>query len=261
MFIDSHCHLNMLNLENYNGDMTAAVLAAKENGIEHILNVGVDLDTAQAVIDIAQQFEMVSASVGLHPSDKVDQEPTVDDIVKLASQKKVVAIGETGLDYYYNKENLDIMRERFRTQIRAAIELNIPIIVHTRDAKKDTIDILREENAAKVRGVMHCFTEDYEMAKQAMDLGFYISFSGIVTFKNAKEVAEVAEKVPLQNLLIETDAPYLTPVPFRGKPNGPQFVRYVAEKIAELHRTSVEEVAAITTANFYNLFKLAGKSN
>ncbi len=254
MLIDSHCHLDLLNLDKYQGNLGALIAAAKESGVEHILNVGVDLAGAQQVIDTANQYEMVSASVGIHPSEKLEIEPSISDIIALASAKKVLAIGETGLDYYYNKENLEAMRERFRRQIRVARELKKPIIVHTRDAREDTIAILREEGANEVGGVMHCFTENYEMASQAMDLGFYISFSGIVTFKNAANVVEVARQVPLSSMLIETDAPYLTPMPFRGKPNEPQFVRYTAEKIAELHGVKFEDVAEITARNFRKLF-------
>ena len=235
MLIDSHCHLNLLNLDKYQGDLAALIQAAKASGLDHILNVAVDLAGAPQVIATANLFEDVSASVGIHPSEKLEIEPSVDEIIALASADKVVAIGETGLDYYYNKENLDAMRERFRRQVRVARELKKPIIIHTREAQEDTIKIMREEGAAEVGGVMHCFTENYEMASQAIDLGFYISFSGIVTFKNATNVVDVATKVPLSSMLVETDAPYLTPIPFRGKPNEPQFVRYTAEKIAELH--------------------------
>lgn len=254
MLIDSHCHLNMLNLDAYNGDLAKLIEAAKSAGVEHILCVGVDLAAAQAVIDIAEKFKNVVASVGLHPSDKVPQEPTVKDFVKLAQHPKVVAIGETGLDYYYNKTGWDEMGERFRRQIRAAIELNKPLIIHSRSAQEDTIRILTEENARQVGGVMHCFTESWEMAQQAMDLGFYISFSGIVTFKNAKNVAAVAEKVPLERLLIETDAPYLTPEPNRGKPNEPKYLPLVVARIAQLKQVPIELVAKHTTENYLTLF-------
>lgn len=252
--VDSHCHLNRLNLDKYDGDLSAAVQAAHDAGVEHILNVCIDLETAGEVIALAEKYEHVTASVGLHPSDKADVEPTVEALKALASHPKVVAIGETGLDYYYNDSGLDLMRERFRMHIRAARELNKPLIIHTRDAREDTIRIMQEEHAHECRGVMHCFTESVEMADQAMELGFYISFSGIVTFKNAKNVQAVAEHVPLERMLIETDAPYLTPMPYRGKPNEPAYVQHVAEKIAELKNVPVEEVAAQTTRNFYDLF-------
>lgn len=247
----------MLDLEKYSGDMAALIDAAKSVGVESILCVGVDLETAAEVLTIAESFENVYASVGLHPSNVVAHEPTIEDYVNLAKHPKVIAMGEMGLDYYYNKDNLDLMRERFRTQIRVAREVKKPIIIHSRDAREDTLTIMREEKADEVSGVMHCFTETLEMAQAAMALGFYISISGIVTFKNAGNVAEVAEQVPLERLLIETDAPYLTPVPYRGKPNEPQYVRYVAERIAELKGITAAEVAQQTTDNFYQLFDQA----
>ena len=258
MLIDSHCHLNLLKLDNYNGDLGAMIQAAHDVGVEHIVCVGIDLDNSKEVIAIAEQYPHVSATVGLHPSEKVAVEPTVDEIIQLANHPNVVAIGETGLDYYYNDSGFELMQQRFRNHIRAAHELNKPIIIHTRDAREDTIAIMREEKADQVSGVMHCFTENFAMAEQAMDLNFYISFSGIVTFKNAQNVVEVAKQVPLEKMLIETDAPYLTPVPFRGKPNEPQYVRYVAEKIAELHGVDFATVANITTENVKRLFALPG---
>ncbi len=254
MLIDTHCHLNMLNLDAYEGDLGALIERAKSVGVEYILCVGVDLIHAPVVIGIAECFENVFASVGLHPSEKINREPTVEELVKLADHPKVVAVGETGLDYYYNKEGLEVMRERFRTHVQAARQVKKPIIVHSRSAPEDTICILREEKAAEVGGVMHCFTEEWVLAEQAMDLGFYISFSGIVTFKNAKNVVAVAEKVPLERLLIETDAPYLTPEPHRGKPNEPQYVKFVAERIAEIKKLSFEAVALQTTQNARQLF-------
>lgn len=255
MLVDSHCHLNMLNLDIYNGDLGALIDRAKSVGVEHILCVGVDIENAQTVINIADQFSGVSASIGLHPSEKVIKEPTVKQLVTLANHPKVIAIGETGLDYYYNNSGLDVMRERFRTHIRAALEINKPIIIHSRGAHEDTIRIMREENASQVKGVMHCFTESLKMAQDAMALDFLISFSGIVTFKNAKNVADVAKKVPLECMLIETDAPYLTPVPYRGKPNEPQYVRFVAEHLAKLKETTFEIVADQTTQNFQTVFR------
>lgn len=254
MLIDSHCHLNMLNLDPYKGDLGVLIEKARFAGIEHILCVGVDLLHAEDVIDIAEKYSNVSASVGLHPSEKVEREPTVEELSALAKNPQVVAVGETGLDYYYNKEGLENMRERFRMHIRAALKIKKPLIIHSRNAPEDTIRILQEEHAREVCGVMHCFTESWEMAHHALDLGFYISFSGIVTFKNAKTLAEVAKKVPLESMLIETDAPYLTPEPFRGKPNEPQYVRYVAERLAELKNTTFENVATHTTQNYFKLF-------
>lgn len=254
MFIDSHCHLNMLKLDAYNGDLSALIEQARSVGVEHILCVATDLQNSKTVIEIAEQYLDVSASVGVHPSDKLDYEPTVEDLVQLALHPKVIAIGETGLDYYYNDAGLDVMRERFRVHVRAAKETKKPLIIHSRDAREDTMTILRDEGAASVKGVMHCFTESWEMAEEAMDLGFYISISGIVTFKNAGNVADVAQKVPLDRLLIETDAPFLAPVPYRGKQNEPQYVRFVAEKIAELKNISIDKLAEATTQNFNTLF-------
>ena len=254
MLIDSHCHLNILDLDADNGDLGALIERAKNVGVDHILCVGINIENAQAVIDVAQQFKQVSASVGLHPSETVETEPTVMELVKWADHPKVVAIGETGLDFYYNKTGLDNMRERFRVHIRAALKSKKPLIIHTRDARQDTINIMREENASQVGGVMHCFTESWQMAQEAMELGFYISFSGIVTFKNAKNVVEVAQQVPMDKMLIETDAPYLTPDPYRGKPNEPQYVRFVAERIAKIKGISYEEVVEQTGQNFSQLF-------
>jgi TatD DNase family protein len=254
-FIDSHCHLNMLDLTPYQGDLGALLEQAKSAGVEHILCVGVDLENAQEVLDIAERFTNVSASVGVHPSEKTPV--TYADIMRFAEHPKVIAIGETGLDYHYNDSGLDEQRQRFRLQIQIAKALHKPLIIHTREAREDTLQIMREEQAQTVGGVMHCFTESWEMAEQALALNFYISFSGIVTFKNAVEVAEVAKKTPIDRILIETDAPYLTPAPHRGKkPNEPQYVSYVAARIAELKNLTVAQVAKQTTANFYQLFKL-----
>ena len=255
MLIDSHCHLQMLNVDPYHGDLGALIEQAKRVGVGHILCVSVDLDSASTVIDIATRFDHVTASVGLHPSEKVTYEPSIEDIIALASHPKVVAIGETGLDYYYNDTGLEQMRERFRIHIRAALQIKKPLIIHSRNAHQDTIQLMREEQASAVKGVMHCFTESWEMAQEAMALGFFISFSGIVTFKNAKNVIEVAKQVPLDRLLIETDAPYLAPEPYRGKPNEPQYVRYVAEKIAQLKGIAYDEVLKQTAENYFLLFR------
>jgi len=254
MIVDSHCHCDMLDLERLGMDLTEVMATAKAAGVERILTIGVDLEHARRVIAIAEQFDGVYASVGLHPSETVAQEPEETDFMPLASHPKVVAIGEMGLDYYYNESGLEHQQLRFRRQIRLAHQVRKPIIIHTRDAKEDTLTIMREEKAAEVGGVMHCFTEDYAMAKQAMDLGFYISFSGIVTFKNAKNVQEVAKKVPLEKMLIETDAPYLTPVPLRGKPNQPAHVKCVAEYLAELKQVPLAEVCRVTSDNACRLF-------
>jgi len=254
MYIDSHCHLHMLKLDNYSGDLSALIDQASSVGVEHILCVGTTLEDSKVAIRVAEQFPHVTASVGIHPSEKPEREPTIDTLAELASHPKVLAIGETGLDYHYNDSGLDVMRERFRTHISAAKQLQKPLIIHSRDAREDTMNILREEDAKSVGGVMHCFTESWEMAQEALAIDFYISISGIVTFKKAGNVAIVAEKTPLEKLLIETDAPFLAPVPFRGKQNEPQYVHFVAEKIAELKGLSVEEVAKATTTNFKRLF-------
>ena len=253
MLVDSHCHLQMLDP----AEPTEAFLTrAGEAGVGHVLTVAVSLADSARTLALAARFPQVSASVGAHPSDD-GPEPTVAELVRLAQSEHAVAIGETGLDYHYNKGDLEWQRDRFRQHIRAAREVNKPLIVHTRDAREDTVRILREEKAGEAGGVMHCFTEDYDMAARCLDLGFYISFSGIVTFRNADSLREVARRVPLDRLLIETDSPFLAPVPHRGKPNQPAFVRHVAEKIAELREIPVEEVARITTDNFFALFPQA----
>ena len=254
MIIDSHCHLNMLNLEAFDGSLDNALQAARDKGVQQFLCVSVTLDKLHELVAIAEQYDDVLMSVGVHPSEEVKQEPTVAELLQLAQHPKVVAIGETGLDYYYNKGDLTWQRDRFRTHIQAAKQCNKPIIIHTRDAREDTIAIMREEAANECGGVMHCFTETWEMAQQALELGFYISFSGIVTFKNAKALQEVAKLVPLERMLIETDAPFLAPVPHRGKPNHPANVYHVAEFIAELRGLSLQEIAQATTANFKRLF-------
>ena len=254
--IDSHCHLNMLDLSAYQGDLAKLIEETKAEGIEKMLCVGVDLEHAQEVINIAERFPEVYASVGFHPGDDQDFILKPEALLDLAQHPKVIAIGETGLDYYYPEHNRDIQQARFRVHIDVAKSLKKPLIIHTRQAQADTIQIMRDMHAEEAGGVMHCFTEDLVMAEQAMDLGFYISISGIVTFKNATQIQEVATQIPLERLLIETDAPYLAPVPFRGKQNEPKLVRYVAEAIAKLRAISIEEVEQATTENFNRLFGL-----
>jgi len=224
------------------------------NKITNALCVSVTLDDFPSVLEIAEQHDHIYASVGVHPDYEDIKEPTVEQLVLLANNRKVVSIGETGLDYFRLQGDLSWQRERFRTHIRAAIEAKLPLIVHTRSAQDDTITIMQEESSSKVGGVMHCFTETYEMAKKAIDQDFYISFSGIITFKNAQELRDVVKKIPMNRILIETDSPYLAPVPNRGKTNEPSNVMYVAEKIADIKNLSIEEVASITTANFKKLF-------
>ncbi len=256
MLIDSHCHLDLLDLDRLGLSLDEIVASAKAIGVDRMLTIGINLSDAQRVIDIANRYEGVYSSVGLHPSEKVSIEPVESDYLCLATNPKVVAIGEMGLDYYYNKDGLDVQRDRFRCQIRVARQCQKPIIVHTRDAVEHTMQIMSEEKATECGGVMHCFTEGIELARFALDLGFYISFSGIVTFKNAKNVQAVAKEVPLDRILIETDSPYLTPVPLRGKPNKPEYVRFVAEYLAQLKGVSYDEVCSQTTRNFNRLFKL-----
>lgn len=252
--VDSHCHLDLLQDQMSHEQLMPYLLRAKENHVGYILNVCVSLDQFKNVLEIAERYDDVGASVGLHPNEQAE-EVTVETLCELAMPKKVVAIGETGLDYFRSEGDLDWQRERFRTHIRAAKALGKPIIVHTRQASRDTLQIMREEKAEAVGGVMHCFTEDWAMAEAALSMGFYISFSGIVTFKNATAIQTVAEKVPIERILIETDAPYLAPVPFRGKANEPAYVYYTAEFLANLRNMSLEAFAMQTTTNFFNLFK------
>ena len=254
MFVDSHCHLNF---PDFADRLPEIYQRMADNQVSHALCISVDLDSFPEVLAIAESRDKLFASVGVHPDYEDCTEPTVEKLVELASNPKVVAIGETGMDYYRTPGPLEWQRQRFRVHIRAARATNKPLIIHTRAASEDTLRIMAEENAHEPSGVMHCFTESLDVAKAAMDMGFYISFSGIVTFKNAKELKEVAKAVPLERMLIETDAPYLAPVPHRGKTNEPGFVKHVAEEIARLKDVSVEEVGNITSRNFFDLFKAA----
>ncbi|MDR3492935.1 MAG: TatD family hydrolase [Gammaproteobacteria bacterium] len=253
--VDSHCHLDQLDLSKYEGKLEHALAFAQEKNVKHMLCVCITLAEFPNVLKIAKSYPNVSASVGLHPNEIVDQEPTVEQLVSLARDEKIVAIGETGLDYFRSTGDVEWQRQRFRTHIQAAKEINKPLIVHTRAAKADTLRVLKEENANDLGGVMHCFTEDWETAKAALDLNFYISISGIVTFKSATEIQEVAKRIPLDRLLIETDSPYLAPNPFRGKSNEPAYVLQVAEYIAQLRGIELEELATQTSKNFFSLFK------
>ena len=252
MFIDSHCHLDFPELAQNLPDLMANMAA---NQVTHALCVAVDLPNFHRVRALAERHENLFASVGVHPDYQDTIEPTVEQLVELADHSRVVAIGETGLDYFRLKGDLEWQRERFRIHIRAAREISKPLIIHTREAASDTIKIMREEGAKAVGGVMHCFTETLEVAEQAMELGFYISFSGIVTFKKALSIKEVAQKIPLERMLIETDSPYLAPVPFRGKQNEPALVKHVAEEIAKIRGDSIESIGHSTSLNFFKLFK------
>jgi TatD DNase family protein len=255
MLVDSHCHLDRLELTPYDGQLVGALDAARANGVEHMLCVAIDLEAYPAMLALVEHIPDVSVSVGVHPNENEGRPPVIEELVQLAQHPKVVAIGETGLDYFRSEGDLDWQRDHFRRHIAAAKQSRKPLIIHSREARADTIRILREEGAAEVGGVMHCFTEDWDMAQAAMDMNFYISFSGIVTFKSAAQLQDVARRMPLERMLVETDSPYLAPIPFRGKPNQPAYVRYVAEFIAQLRGVELAEIAEATTKNFYTLFK------
>jgi TatD DNase family protein len=258
MYIDSHCHINFPELA---ARMPEILGRMTENQVSHALCVSVDLPDFPQVLDLAERYSNIYASVGVHPDYPDTPEPSVDDLVRLSDHPKIVAIGETGLDYYRLEGDLEWQRERFRTHIRASRATGKPLIIHTRSAAEDTLRIMREEGAGSdaggAAGVMHCFTESQAVADAAIEMGFYISFSGIVTFKSARDLQAVARTIPLERMLIETDAPYLAPVPFRGKTNEPGFVRHVAEYIATLRGEPLERVARQTTANFFDLFRIA----
>lgn len=258
MLVDSHCHLNFPELVQ---NMDQVLESMRTQQVGHALCVSVTLDKFPEVLAIAEQYPNIYASVGVHPDYENIEEPTVEELVRLANHPRVVAIGETGLDYFRLTGDLEWQRNRFRTHIRAARATGKPLIIHTRNAAEDTLRIMQEEGAAEVGGVMHCFTESLEVAQAAIAMGFYISFSGIVTFKNAQALKEVAQKVPLDKVLVETDSPYLAPIPFRGKTNQPAYVRHVAEEVARLRDVPLQQVVDATTANFFSLFKHAQPCN
>lgn len=261
--VDSHCHLNFPDLAVRTPEILANMQAS---GVSHAVCISVTLERFPEVLALAERHDNLYATVGVHPDyeagasnpDEPDAVPLVEPdqaiLVKLGQHPKVIAVGETGLDYYRLTGDLEWQRNRFRTHIRAARELGKPLVIHTRSAADDTIRILKEEGADQVGGILHCFTETWDVAQQALDLGFHLSFSGIVTFKNAVQLKEVAQRAPLDAILVETDSPYLAPVPFRGKTNEPAYVKYVAEEIAKLRGISADEVATATTANFFRLF-------
>jgi TatD DNase family protein len=251
---DSHCHLNFELLRN---NLPQVLQNARENGVGHMLCVGVTTEKLPEVLALAHEHTNIFASVGVHPDEQQGHDPSVEELVQLADDPRVVAIGETGLDYYRIKGDMTWQQDRFRRHIRAARLTHKPLIIHTREAAADTIRLLQEEGAESVGGVMHCFTETWETARAALDLGFHISFSGIVTFRNAESLRAVVNKVPSDRLLIETDAPYLAPVPFRGRTNEPAYVRHVAIELAKLRGTSLDELASCTTQNFFSLFQHA----
>lgn len=268
--VDSHCHLNLLDYNNYS--LEQVLEDCNKDNIIFLLSVAINLDSYNEILPLSEQYKNIAISAGVHPNEQLKLDNNIIDINSLsdilskqAANKQVIAIGETGLDYYrLEKKDYSLLKKqkaeqinKFETHIDVAKNLNKPLIIHTREAKQDTIDILKNNNADVVTGVMHCFTEDWAMAKQALDLGFYISISGIVTFKNAVQVQEVANKVPLDRLLVETDCPYLAPMPMRGKPNYPHYVKHTAEYIAKLRNITYEELAIATTKNFVNLFSVS----
>lgn len=251
MLVDSHCHLDF---PEFSESVPQVVELMLGNGVGCAVCIGVTLEDLPRVLALAEAWPALLASVGVHPATTDVREPTTADLVRLAQHPRVIAVGETGLDYYWHKDAPEWQRERFRIHIRAARQLGKPLVVHTRDAAADTLRLLVEEGAAEVGGIMHCFTETWQVAEAALDQGFYISLSGIVTFRKALIVREVAQRVPLDRLLVETDSPYLAPVPFRGKTNQPGYVKYVAEEIARLRGLSYQEVVDATTENFFRLF-------
>lgn len=253
MLVDSHCHLDRLDYKEKHNNIEDVINKAQQQGVNHLLSVCVTLEAYPAMAELIAPFEQISSSCGVHPLYK---EEVVDEqlLLQYAANDKVVAIGETGLDFFYAAESKEWQMDAFRKQIRVAKQVNKPLIIHTRDARQETLDILREEGADQVGGVLHCFTESLEMAEAAMQMGFYISVSGIVTFKNAKALQEVIKAIPLERLLVETDSPYLAPVPHRGQENEPAYTADVAKFVAELKGVSVEQLAEVTTNNYFTLF-------
>ena len=255
MFFDSHCHLDRIDLDDFNNDFQTLLDAIAEEGVTRMVCIGVDLESFDSMYQKIQSIPQVYCTAGVHPDYEQVTEPSLAQLCEMAERDKVVAIGETGLDYYHQSGDLDWQRERFVLHINAR-ECGLPLVVHTRDARQDTIELLRQHQARDVGGVMHCFTEDWEMASQAIDLGFYISISGIVTFKQAQNVRDMAVRIPLERLLIETDSPWLSPAPYRGKVNHPGRVRLVAEKLAEIRAEDLSQIAQATFANANRLFGL-----
>jgi len=255
--VDSHCHLDCLHLEAWANGLQGAIDEASNNGIGHMLCVSIELENFPKVLSIAHQYEFISASVGVHPNVRDGRDPDADELLVLADDPNIVAIGETGLDYFRSEGDLEWQRERFRQHIAAARRCGKPLIIHNRESTQDCLQILEQERADEVGGVMHCFVEDWETAQRAMDMNFYISFSGIVTFKSAQTLKEVAKRMPADRILVETDSPYLAPVPYRGKNNHPAYVRYVAQCIADLRGETLDAFAEQTTRNFFTLFNQA----
>jgi len=257
VFIDSHCHLDCIDLSDFDNSFDKLIQHTHEAGVEHMLCVSINLKTYPEMLEKVRDYPGISVSAGLHPMADESDEFSTDYLTRLAKDDKVVAIGETGLDYYYHKDNPQWQQDRFRAHIQVANEVNKPLIIHTRDAGDDTLKILQQENAGSCGGVIHCFTETQDFANRALELGFMISISGIVTFRNADALREIAKTIPDDRLLIETDSPYLSPVPHRGKQNQPAFVQHVAETLAEIRNTSVETIAELSRNNFYRLFDVS----
>ncbi|MEI8055727.1 MAG: TatD family hydrolase [bacterium] len=258
MLVDSHCHLDILDLTPYDGDLHRAIAAARAKDVNYILCPGVDIENFPNVLKIAESDSNIYAAVGLHPTEKDSREPSLNELIALGQNKKVVGIGETGLDFYYTANELEREHQKklFKLHIQAAKTLNKPLIIHARDAEADIVKLLTDEEAKIVGGVMHCFTGSSAFAEKAIELGFYVSFSGIVTFRNAQALREIAKDIPLEKMLIETDAPYLAPVPVRGKSNEPVYLHYIAEFIAELRGVPYEAFTGQITANFLRFCKI-----
>jgi len=254
--VDSHCHINFPDFDNHLDELLEN---ARENDVVHMLCIATSWENAEDVRQLSINHPEISASFGVHPTSTDGHEPSYDELLEKSSDPEIVAIGETGLDYYWHKDKPGWQHERFEKQIAVAKEVRKPLVIHTRDAASDTMEKLESHNAADAGGIMHCFAEDWEIAKRALDIGFYISFSGIVTFKSAQAVQEVARKAPLERILVETDSPFLAPVPKRGRQNQPAYVRYVAEFVAELRGISIADCAEATSDNFDRLFPSARK--
>lgn len=257
MLVDSHCHLDCIDLSDFDNNFDKLIQHTLNSGVEHMLCVSINLVKYPGMLEKIKDYPFISVSAGLHPMADESDEFSVEYLTELSQHEKVIAIGETGLDYYYHKDDPQWQQDRFRAHIQVANKVNKPVIIHTRDAGNDTLKILEQENAENCGGVIHCFTETKNFANRAMEMGLMISISGIVTFKNASALREIAKSIPDDFLLIETDSPYLAPIPHRGKQNQPAFVRHVAETLAEIRNTSVEEIAEISRNNFYRLFNLS----
>ncbi len=257
MLVDSHCHLDRLKLDNYANGLPDALQAARAAGVGAFLCVCIDAGNVAEVVRIADSWPDIVASVGVHPLDLADTAPDLRFLAEWARHPRVVAVGETGLDYHYASDNRRLQRDAFAAHLDFAAQEKLPVIVHTREAVDDTLELLRSHASRESAGVMHCFTESWEMARVALDLGFYIAFSGILTFRKAEDLREVARKVPLDRLLVETDAPYLAPVPYRGKPNEPRYLPAVAAEVARLQGITPEALVAATGENFFRLFAKA----